>query len=106
MTRVGSPYLLEWDPVAQEEFDQLPPFEARAILTAIRELRYQGERMTRNRKPLRDVLPSVPDATWEVRVADHRVLYQVRNHRIVRLLRVIFKGRLTMDEAAGRSGRE
>jgi len=101
MVKEPSRYLLEWDPTAHEEFDELSSFDARPILKAIRELRHQAEVETRNRKPLREAIPSVPDASWEVRVGDHRVLYEVRKHRMVRLLRVIFKGRLTIDEAVG-----
>jgi hypothetical protein len=106
MSKAASRYVLEWDPIAEEEFQDLRPFDARPILQAIRELRYQAEAETRNRKPLQEAIPSVPDASWEVRVADHRVLYEVRKHRIVRLLRVILKGRQTTDEAAGGSRRE
>ena len=92
--------------MAEEELDQLRPFDARSILKAIRELRYGAELVTRNRKPLREPIPSVPEASWELRVGDHRVLYEVRKHRIVRMLRVILKGRLTIDEAASGSRRE
>ena len=106
MSRVAGPYTLEWDPTAEEELDQLRSFDARSILKGIRELRYEAEVTTRNRKPLREPIAGVPDASWELRVADHRVLYQVRKHQIVRLLRVIFKGRLTIDEAASGSRRE
>jgi mRNA-degrading endonuclease RelE of RelBE toxin-antitoxin system len=98
---VAGHYALEWDPAAQQEFDELRPFDARPILKAIRALRYEAEHETRNRRPLRRPLRSVPDASWELRVGDHRVLYAVQKHRIVRVLRVIFKGRLPMDEAAG-----
>jgi hypothetical protein len=103
MSKAIPRYLLEWDLPAEEEFAALRPFDARPILEAVRALRHQAEVETRNRKRLRTVIPSVPDATWDLRVADHRVLYEVRNHRLVRVLRVIFKGRLTMDEAAGGS---
>jgi mRNA-degrading endonuclease RelE of RelBE toxin-antitoxin system len=106
MSRVASPYELEWDPTAEEELDQLRPFDARSILKAIRELRYGAELVTRNRKPLREPLPSVPEASWELKVGDHRVLYEIKKHRIVRMLRVTLKGRLTMDEAASGSRRE
>jgi mRNA-degrading endonuclease RelE of RelBE toxin-antitoxin system len=106
MSRVAIPYELEWDPVAEDELNQLRSFDARSIVKAIRELRYGAEMVTRNRKPLTEPLPSVPEATWELRVGEHRVLYEVRKHRIVRMLRVILKGRLTMDEAASGSRRE
>ena len=106
MSRVANPYELEWEPMAEEELDQLRPFDARSILKAIRELRYGAELVTRNRKPLREPIPGVPEASWELRVGDHRVLYEVRKHRIVRMLRVILKGRLTIDEAASGGRRE
>lgn len=92
--------------MAEEELDQLRSFDARSILKAIRELRYGAELVTRKRKRLREPIPSVPEASWELRVGDHRVLYEVRKHRIVRMLRVILKGRLTMDEAVSGSRRE
>ena len=106
MSRVAGPYTLEWDPTAEEELDPLRSFDTRSILKAVRELRYEAEVATRNRKPLREPIPSAPNASWELRIADHRVLYQVRKHQIVRLLRVIFKGRLTTDEAASGGRRE
>ena len=36
--------------MAEEELDQLRPFDSRSILKAIRELRYGAELVTRNRK--------------------------------------------------------
>ena len=106
MAKVAGTYVVELDPTADDELDRLKPFEARSILEAIRQLRYEAEIATRNRKPLRSVIVSVPEASWELRVGDYRVLYAVRNRRLVRLLRVIFKGRLTMNEAVDGSRRE
>jgi Cytotoxic translational repressor of toxin-antitoxin stability system len=105
MNKVAGPYSLQWEPKAEREFDDLRPFDARPILKAIRELRYQAEDETRNRRRLRRSIDSVPEASWELRVGDHRVLYAVQKRRIVRVLRVIFKGRLQMDDAAGGSHR-
>lgn len=105
MSKVAGPYSLQWEPKAEREFDDLRPFEVRPILKAIRELRYQAEGETRNRRSLRRAIKSAPEASWELRVGDHRVLYDVQKHRIVRVLRVIVKGRLQMDDAAGGSHR-
>ena len=100
MTRVAGTYSLEWDPEAEDELEELRPFDSRSIPVAIRELRYEAEVVTRNRKPLKEPIRSIPRATWELRVGDHRVLYDVRKHRIVRVLRVIFKG--PADDRRGR----
>ncbi|HXU05044.1 MAG TPA: type II toxin-antitoxin system RelE/ParE family toxin [Polyangia bacterium] len=92
MRKAAGRYFLEWDPTAQEEFEVLKPFDAGPILRAIRELRYQAEDETRNRKPLRQAIRGVPEASWELRIGDHRVLYDGEKHRTVRLLRVSSKG--------------
>jgi mRNA-degrading endonuclease RelE of RelBE toxin-antitoxin system len=96
----GVRYLLQWDPRAETELDQLRAFDARPLLGAVERLRDQAEVMTRNRKPLRKRLFEVPAAGWEVRVGQHRVLYRVQE-RTVTILRVILKGRRTMSAALG-----
>jgi len=101
MRAVAGPYVVELDPEAERDLDELRPFDARSIVAAIRDLRYEAETETRHRKPLRTEAPAVPGASWELRVADYRALYQVRKHRTVRVLRVILKGRRTIDEATG-----
>jgi len=85
------------------DLEALRPFDARTVVEAIRELRYEAEVRTRKRKPLKAAIAGVPNASWELRVGDHRALYEVRKDRIVRMLRVILKGRRTIDEATGSS---
>lgn len=103
MRSVAGRYSVELDPEAQRDVEGLRAFDARPVVEAVRELRYEAEIETRQRKPLRAAIPAVPDASWELRVGDYRVLYQVRKDRTVRVLRVILKGRRTSDEATGSS---
>jgi len=62
-------------------------------------LEHQAETVTRNRKPMSKLVPGLAAPAWEVRVGDYRILYEVRKGRIVRVLRVIFKGRQTIEQA-------
>jgi hypothetical protein len=57
---------------------------------AVDALAHQALVETINRKPLREPLSTLPDATWEVRVDRHRVLYRI-DAGTVRVLRVILK---------------
>jgi len=95
-------YAVEMGATAERELDELRAFDAHRILRAILELKYEAETETRNRKRLRRPVRGLPAATWEVRVGDFRVLYEVRKDQIVWVLRVILK-RLTVDDAAGGS---
>jgi mRNA-degrading endonuclease RelE of RelBE toxin-antitoxin system len=106
MPKVPGPYRLEVESRVEEELDALRAYDARPIVRAIEELEYQAEFETRNRKPLRKPIAELPSASWEVRVGDYRVLYQLRKDRTVKVLGVIFKGRLTTDEAVTWSRRE
>lgn len=103
MGSVAGRYFVEMDLEAERDLEQLRPFDVRPIVQAIRELRYEAEVETRHRKPLRGVIPTVPAASWELKVGDYRVLYQVQKGRTVRVLRVILKGRRTINEATGSS---
>ena len=71
-------------------------------MAAIEVLRTQAEMQTRNRKPLVEPIELLPDATWEVRVGDHRVFYRIAGGQTVDILRVILKGTSTTAEAVGR----
>src|SRR6185503_5908954 len=99
-------YRVQVAPAAEQDLDDRRAFDARPIVRAIWALENQAETPTRNRKPLRAALRGVPRASWEMRVGDYRILYEVTKDRVVRILRVIFKGRLTIDEAAGGNRRE
>jgi plasmid stabilization system protein ParE len=81
---------------------QVPPtswrvsaFDQRPIVQAIRRLADQAEVATKNRKPLREPLHQLRDATWEIRVGNHRVFYEIREEGTVRILRVIIKSGTT-----------
>jgi mRNA-degrading endonuclease RelE of RelBE toxin-antitoxin system len=76
------------------------------VAISIWALEHEAETPTRNRKRLRQPIAGIPGASWELRVGDYRVLYEVRKDRIVRVLRVILKGRMTMDHAAPGGRRE
>jgi mRNA-degrading endonuclease RelE of RelBE toxin-antitoxin system len=88
----GMPRLfsLEWAPQAKMELDTLRSFDRPAIRRAVDELQHQALVETTNRKPLQAALSALPDATWQIRVGRHRVLYRV-DDRTVRILRVILK---------------
>ena len=98
--------------VAEAEVDELRTFDSRPVMRAIGELRHEAETKTRNRKPLEQPMEKVPEASWELRVGDHRVFYDVRTKgdvennefpKTVRILRVILKGRRTTKEAVKES---
>ena len=90
-------YRIEMSQLANEELEQLRPFDRRPIVQALRLLSHQAETETRNRKRLRRPLEGVPSDTWELRIGIHSVLYEVRAHATVRVLRVIIKKGTTAE---------
>lgn len=92
-----------WADEARDELERVPIFRRAAIVAAVGALRLLADQPTKNRKPLEKPLAALPDATWEVRIDDWRVLYRIVDARTVRLLRVIFKGRAPTDVAIRRS---
>jgi len=99
MGSAASRYLVEMESRAEQELDEIRAFDARPIVSAIWALEHQAETVTRNRKPMSKPIAGLSGAAWEVRVGDYRILYEVRKGRIVRVLRVIFKGRQTIEQA-------
>lgn len=98
-------YEIVWDEAAKAELAGLSAFLRRIILAAVEsQLRYEPDVETRNRKPLREPLPEVPKASWELRIRDHRVLYWVPAPRSVAVLRVILKGPASLSEAVEKDG--
>jgi mRNA-degrading endonuclease RelE of RelBE toxin-antitoxin system len=85
---------LEWAPLATMELDALRSFDRPAIRRAVDELRHQALAETTNRKPLQAPLSALPEATWQIRIGRHRVLYRI-DGRTVRILRVILKAGTT-----------
>ena len=83
-------FRVEWTTQAAVELDQLRAFDRPPLRRAVDALEHQALTETINRKPLREPLSALPDATWEVRVDRHRLLYRV-DGGTVRILRVILK---------------
>jgi mRNA-degrading endonuclease RelE of RelBE toxin-antitoxin system len=74
----ASRYVVKLERRAEEELDEVRAFEARAIVRAIWALENEAETVTRHRKPLRQPIAVLPHASWEMRVGDYRVLYEVK----------------------------
>ena len=74
---VSRSFRIEWTARAAVELDHLRAFDRPPIRRAVGALEHQALTETINRKPLREPLATLPDATWEVRVDRHRVLYRV-----------------------------
>ena len=98
-------YDIEWSEEAEADLVSLAVFRRPRIVTAVEGLRHDAEVETRNRKPLKRVLPRLPGAEWNLRVGDVRVLYRISEGPAVQILRVIIKGTSTTDEALGRSAK-
>jgi Txe/YoeB family toxin of Txe-Axe toxin-antitoxin module len=94
-------YRVEWTEEAWAEVHLLKVFERRPVMQAAEELAHEAETETQNRKPLREPLEELPEATWEVRIqAKHRLLYCVyrveegeNEQKTVEILRAIIKDR-------------
>ena len=99
-------YEIEWSEQARADLKALPPFWRRRVGKAVAHLAYQAEIENRKRKRLRKRLRNLVDAEWNLRIGDLRVLYQVLEERTVRVLRVIFKGSDTTDDALRRVSHE
>ena len=99
---------LVWDEEARSELAALGAFRRKIIVDVVeRQLRYQPDVETRNRKPLREPLPEVPEASWELRIqGEHRALYRIADARTVRVLRVILKRTTSLADAVGRGDDE
>jgi len=99
-----SPYEIAWDEEAKAELAAVRPFQRRIVVEAVeRQLRHQPDVETRNRKPLREPLGELPEATWELRVrGDYRVFYWLVDSQTVTVLRVILKGTAALSDAVGR----
>lgn len=103
-------YTVELSPEAAADLRTVKAFHRPAVLRALTELELQAELETKQRKPFTEPLEELPDATWEVRVGDYRALYCMRPGteqpgQTVTVLRVIFKGRSTTQEALSKAKR-
>jgi len=95
-------YEIEWSDEAETDRQSLSVFARRRVAGAVADLTHQAEIETRNRKRLRRRLGALTEAEWNLRIGDLRVLYRIVDGRIVRILRVIFKGIGTTDDALRR----
>jgi mRNA-degrading endonuclease RelE of RelBE toxin-antitoxin system len=98
-------YEVFWSEEAAADLDDLRAVDRPKVRNVVGELLYQAETSTRNRRPLESPLDELPEATWEARLGDYRILHRIEDQRIVTVLRVIFKGRLTTGDAMERSRR-
>jgi mRNA-degrading endonuclease RelE of RelBE toxin-antitoxin system len=90
-------YQLRYSVAFDRDLDDVSPYDATVIRAAVLLLRDQAEVPTRSRRPLTSPVSWCPDASWQLRVRDYRVLYRVQMG-LVSLLRVTFKGRKTTEE--------
>jgi mRNA-degrading endonuclease RelE of RelBE toxin-antitoxin system len=87
---VARAFRIEWTAQARIELKRLRAFDRPPIRRGIAALEHQALTETINRNPLREPLSALPEATWQLRVGRHRVLYRV-DGGTVRVLRVILK---------------
>jgi len=95
-------YELEWSEEAKADIRRVSAFARGPVMRATEELRARAESETRNRKPLREPLEDLPEATREVRVGNLRVFYRISHGQTAPILRVIFKGVRTTREAVAK----
>jgi hypothetical protein len=90
-------YTLRYSLELDRDLDEIPAYDGPIIRAGVVVLRDQAERPTRNRRPLESQVSWCPDATWQLRLRQYRVLYSVHEHT-VSLLRVTLKERRTTEE--------
>jgi hypothetical protein len=95
----ATPYEIGWSEEAKADVAEIPAFRRGPVIVAIERLRYQAEMESRHRKPLREPIEELPQATWEIRVGDYRGLYWIEEGRTAHILRVILKGAQTIRAA-------
>lgn len=87
-------YEIEFDADAEAELAALRPFDQATILDAIEaSLRHEPTKVSRNRKPVvpTELLEEF-GITWELRVGDFRVFYDVVPPELVVVIRIVRKG--------------
>jgi mRNA-degrading endonuclease RelE of RelBE toxin-antitoxin system len=92
-------YEIEFDQDAVDELEALRPFDRGLILDAIEtSLRHEPLTPSRNRKPVIPVdLTIEAGITWELRVREFRVYYDVDPPSTVVVIRIVQKGRQTTE---------
>jgi hypothetical protein len=79
------------------DFLRIDAFDRARIRTAVLALADQGDVATRNRRPLKVSISWCPEATWQLRSGEHRVLYRIEGGDVL-ALRVLLKGSRTTEE--------
>jgi mRNA-degrading endonuclease RelE of RelBE toxin-antitoxin system len=98
-------YAIEYTDEALADLDAIDPFDRVRILDDIAEqLTHQPTVVTRRRRFLtpEQGLTEI-GAAWELKVEDYRVLYDVVPETNVLVIRVIFKGTMTLAEALAKA---
>jgi mRNA-degrading endonuclease RelE of RelBE toxin-antitoxin system len=92
-------YEIDFDQEAVDELAALRPFDRVTILDAIEAaLRHEPLTPSRHRKPVIPVDITVEAGiTWELRVGDFRVYYDVDPPANVVVIRIVHKGRQTTE---------
>lgn len=93
MPRYELLYSSEFD----RDLEALGAYNGPIVRAALILLSEQAELESRNRRHLAKPLSWCPEATWQVRVGNYRVLYRVDAGK-VKILRVRFKGIRTSEE--------
>jgi mRNA-degrading endonuclease RelE of RelBE toxin-antitoxin system len=93
-------YRIEFADEAVEELEALRPYDAERILDAIETLlRREPMRISRHRKPVYPAgLLAEVGITWELRVGEYRVFYDVEDSGVI-VIRIVRKGRRTTEES-------
>ena len=90
-------YELRYAIAFDEDLDAMSAYDGPVIRAAIQPLRHEAEVRTKNRRPLGQRVSWCPEASWQLRVQQYRVLDDVQPG-VVMLLRVTLKGRQTSEE--------
>jgi len=94
---MGSSYRLFYSRAFDRDLDSVPAYDTVIIRARLAMLAYQAESQSRNRRRLIHPVDWCPEATWQLRVGDYRILYRT-DESDVRVLRLKFKGRKTTEE--------
>jgi addiction module RelE/StbE family toxin len=97
-------YEIKWTDEAKADMQRIPIFHRKPIYAAVQRLRHQASVDSRNRKPFAEALEGNPTGAWQIRIGDYRVLYWIEEEQTVHVLRAIFKGSGTTEDALERGG--
>jgi mRNA-degrading endonuclease RelE of RelBE toxin-antitoxin system len=85
-----------------QDLRDLPIFErARIQASVVTSLVHEPVRPAKHRRPLQAPVSSCPEATWQLRIGDYRVLYRL-DRDAVEVLRVRLKARRSTEEMGPR----